>query len=79
MVSHYTLELVTTLYYFGSVLRWPLETLLGLSQFYEHGSWLLCEVPLSVRAHQLQNWLSIYHMAVRPLKDFHGHGSWSVY
>ena len=29
------------------ILGWPLDTLsLGLSQFYGHGSWLMCEVAL---------------------------------
>jgi hypothetical protein len=40
---------VTTLHDFGVVLGWPLDTSsFGLSKFHSLGSWLVCEVALSV-------------------------------
>ena len=35
-----------TLHDFEGVLRWPLDTFVGLSQFHGHRSWLVCEVTL---------------------------------
>ena len=37
---------MTTLRDSGSVLGWPLDIFLGLSQFHGHGSWFMCEVAL---------------------------------
>ena len=48
MIPRYTSGLVTTLHDFGSALGRPLDTSFGLSQFHGHGSWLMCEVALSI-------------------------------
>ena len=37
---------MTTLHDFGGVLEQPLDTSVGLSQFHDHSSWLVCEVAL---------------------------------
>ena len=47
LTSHYTWGHVTTLHDFGSVLGQLLDTSFGLSQFHDHGSWLVCEVTLN--------------------------------
>ena len=46
MTSHYTGGSVITLHDFEGSLGWPLHTFFGLSQFYGHSSWLVCEVAL---------------------------------
>jgi hypothetical protein len=46
--SYYTQRPVTTLHDLEVVLRQPLDTSFGLSQFHGHTSWFVCEVALSV-------------------------------
>ncbi len=48
MTSHYTCGFVTTIHDFEGVLGGTLDTFFGLSQLHGHGSWLVCEVALSV-------------------------------
>ena len=57
--SHHTWGPVTTLHDFGSVLRWPLDTSFWLSQVHGRGSWLVCEVALSMQSLLLYQ----YHLA----------------
>ena len=37
------------------------EHFLGALTMFGHGSWLACEMALSIRTHQVQNWISISH------------------
>ena len=39
---------MTTVHDFGGVLGQPLDTFFGLSQIHGHGSWLVCEVALTL-------------------------------
>ena len=48
MTSPSTRGSVTALHDFGGILALPLDTFFGLSHFHGHGSWLVCEVALSV-------------------------------
>ena len=72
MTSHYTWGFVTTLHDFGGVLDglWTLS--FRLSQFHGHGSWLVCEVALSVFLHcwelnSTPHWsLSLLNRGLRP-------------
>ena len=48
MTSHYTQGPMIMLHDFGSALGRPLGTSFGLSQFHGHGSWLMCDVALSL-------------------------------
>ena len=54
MTSHYTWRSVTTLYEFGGVVGQRSNIFFGLSHFHGYGSWLMCEVALSVTTKQLQ-------------------------
>jgi hypothetical protein len=67
---------VTTVYDFGSVLGWPLDTSFKLSQFYGDGSWLcVCEVALRATLNTSQEpspcslivWVLNYHPKAIPL------------
>jgi hypothetical protein len=48
MTSHYPRGCVTTLHDFGGVLGQPLDTFFWALKYYGHGSWLVCEVALTL-------------------------------
>ena len=48
MTSYYTWGYVTTLHEFGGVLGWHLDTFFWALTIHGHGSWLVCEVAMSL-------------------------------
>ena len=61
---------MTTRHDFGSVVGWPFGHFsFGLSQFHGHGSWLVCEVAVSMHTQCMHGDLELYFYVAPSIKQ----------